>query len=313
MRSERALTCSEFMGQAWRLQWDKQVGLGARVGLAGLEEARKRFHNQDERFHDTDRGVPVRTTWAIGPTPNSTTPRQLSALWNWSGGVGTPWKVIPLRVLPIKEGRGVGQTWLLGAERPPPALELTLPSGKVFVRAEMTEPRRARTDVWDKIKQQRGQPQAEAVEVDPWLNKMASGATPAGQKNPWQGWRGTAASDRREEMQVQQEPTSEHHGDGVQEVQGNEARDAGRSRNDAGTKREENLREQRPKMRTLQEAMANQQVKMSKVEDVITTSAASAADQRKTQEMVERMMRMVKEKEKRKKPDTDVELEDDPS
>ena len=81
--------------------------------------------------------------------------------------------MISLRVLPIKEGKGVGHTWLLGAERPPPALELTLPSGKVFVQAEMTEPRRARTDVWDKIKQQRGQPQAGAVEVDPWLNKMA--------------------------------------------------------------------------------------------------------------------------------------------
>ena len=59
----------EFMGLALRLQWDKQVRLGARAGLAGLEEARKRFHNQDERFHDSDRGVPVRTTWAIGPTP----------------------------------------------------------------------------------------------------------------------------------------------------------------------------------------------------------------------------------------------------
>ena len=66
-------------------------------------------------------------------------------------------------------------------------------------------------------------------------------------------------------------------------------------------------------MRTLQEAMTNQQAKMSKVEEVITTTAASAAaDQRKTQDMVERMMRMMKEKEKRKKPDTDVELEDDP-
>ena len=61
-------------------------------------------------------------------------------------------------------------------------------------------------------------------------------------------------------------------------------------------------------MRTLQEAMANQQAKMSKVEEVITTTAASAAaDQRKTQDMVEIMMRMMKETGK---PDTDVELED---
>ena len=66
-------------------------------------------------------------------------------------------------------------------------------------------------------------------------------------------------------------------------------------------------------MRTRQEAMTNQQTKMSKVEDVFTTTAASAAaDQKKTQDMVERMMRMMKEKEKRKKPDTDVELEDNP-
>ena len=63
-------------------------------------------------------------------------------------------------------------------------------------------------------------------------------------------------------------------------------------------------------MRTLQEAMTNQQAKMSKVEEVITTTAPSAAaDQRKKkQDMVERMMRMMKEREKCKKPDTDVEL-----
>ena len=157
---------SEFMGLAWRLRWDKQIRLGARVGPAGLEEARRRFHNQDGRLNDSNCGVPVRTTWAIGPTPYSTTPRQLSdALWNWSGGVGTPWKVSPLRVLPIKEGRGVGQTWLLGAGKPPPAMELTLPSGKVFVRAEMTGPRKARTDVWDNIKQQSDQPQPGAADL----------------------------------------------------------------------------------------------------------------------------------------------------
>ena len=65
-------------------------------------------------------------------------------------------------------------------------------------------------------------------------------------------------------------------------------------------------------IRTIQEAMINQQAKMSEAEEVITTngSASAAADQRNTQDMVERMMRMLKEKEKRKKPDTDVELED---
>ena len=63
-------------------------------------------------------------------------------------------------------------------------------------------------------------------------------------------------------------------------------------------------------MRTLQEAVNNQQTRLSKVEEVITTTAASAAaDQKKTQDMVERMLRMMKEK--RKKPDTDVDLEDD--
>ena len=195
----------EYWALAWRLQWNKQVRLGVRVGPAGLEQARKRFHDQDERFNDSNRGV--RTTWAIGPVPYSTTLLQLaSALWRWSGGVGTPWKVIPLRVLSIKEGRGVGQTWLLGAERPPPALELTLPSGKVFVRADMTGPRRARTDVWDKIKQQREHSQAGAADFDPWLKKMAQGAAPAAQKNPWQGWKGTTANERREDMQVQQDP-----------------------------------------------------------------------------------------------------------
>ena len=196
----------EYMGLAWRLQWNKQVRLGVRVGAAGLEEARKRFHDQDERFNDSNRGVPVRTTWAIGPIPYSTTPLQLaSALWNWSGGVGMPWKVIPIRVLPSKGDRGVGQTWLVGAERSPPALELTLSSGKVFIRAETTGPRRSRTDVWDKIKQQRDQHQGGASEIDPWLNKTTQSTTPAIQKNPWQSWRGTGASDRLVEMQVQQD------------------------------------------------------------------------------------------------------------
>ena len=116
--------------------WDSHGGCNGtsksdwvpRAGPAGLEEARRRFHNQDERDPTTaTRGVPVRTTCAIGPIPYSTTPRQLSdALWNRSGGVGTSWKVISLRVFPNK----VDQTWLLGAKRPPPATELTLPSGK---------------------------------------------------------------------------------------------------------------------------------------------------------------------------------------
>ena len=59
----------------------------------------------------------------------------------------------------------------------------------------------------------------------------------------------------------------------------------------------------------LQEAMTIQQTKMSKVEEVITTTA-SAADQKKTQDMVERMMRI--ERERKTQLDTGVELEDDP-
>ena len=91
MEAQRASAdVPEFMGLAWRLQWDKQIRLGASLGPAGWEEARRRFHNQNERFNDSNRGVPVRTTWAIGPIPHSTTPRQLSdVLWTWSGGVGT--------------------------------------------------------------------------------------------------------------------------------------------------------------------------------------------------------------------------------
>ena len=52
----------EFMGLAWRLQWDNQVRLGVRVGPAGLEKARTRFQDQDERFNDSNREVSVRTT-----------------------------------------------------------------------------------------------------------------------------------------------------------------------------------------------------------------------------------------------------------
>ena len=60
----------EFMGLTWRLQWNKQIRLGVRVALAVMEKARRRFHNQDKRFNDSNRGVPVRTTWAIGPIPS---------------------------------------------------------------------------------------------------------------------------------------------------------------------------------------------------------------------------------------------------
>ena len=56
-------------------------------------------------------------------------------------------------------------------------------------------------------------------------------------------------------------------------------------------------------MRTLQEVMTNQQAKMSKVEEVTTTTAASAAaNQRKTQDMVGRMMRMMKRKRNARSP-----------
>ena len=89
---------------------------------------------------------------------------------------------------------------------------------------------KARTDVWDKIKQQRDQLQAGAVEVDPWLNKVAEGASPATQKKTvaelerhcGQRWATRNASAAG--------PTSEQYGDGGQEVRGDEVRGAGRSR-----------------------------------------------------------------------------------
>ena len=85
------------MGLAWRLHWDKQVELGVRAGLAGL-----RSSTQDDLDHWTDtllHDAPTSSRVRSGPGQVELEP---------------PWKVITLRVLPIKEGRGVGQTWLLG-------------------------------------------------------------------------------------------------------------------------------------------------------------------------------------------------------
>ena len=59
MEAQRA---SADLPELWDSQWDTQIRLGARVGPAGLEEARRRCHNQDERFNDSNRGVPVRKT-----------------------------------------------------------------------------------------------------------------------------------------------------------------------------------------------------------------------------------------------------------
>ena len=65
---------------------------------------------------------------------------------------GTPWKVILLRVLPIKERRGVGQTWLLKTG----ATDGTHPTQWQGLRPGGNDwTKKARTDVWDKIKQQR--------------------------------------------------------------------------------------------------------------------------------------------------------------
>ena len=176
----------------------------------------------------------------------------------------------------------------------------------------MTGPRKARTDVWDKIKQQRDQLQGGAADFDPWLNKMDEGAAPTALKNPWQGWKGTTANERREEMQVQQDSPVN-----IMEMVTKKCEEMKREMLvEVETIRDQTRGELEGaaiQMRTLQEAMTNQRAKMSKVEEVITTTAASAAaDQRKTQDMVDRMMRMMNEKEKRKKPDTDVEVEDDP-
>ena len=98
MRSERVR-----LARIHGTRMEVVTGQASRTGRQS-RPARKRFHHQDERFNDSNRGV--RSTWDIGPIPYSTTPLQLSdAFWTGSGGVGTPWKVIPLRVLPIKEGR----------------------------------------------------------------------------------------------------------------------------------------------------------------------------------------------------------------
>ena len=164
----------------------------------------------------------------------------------------------------------------LGADKPPPAMELTLPSGKVFVRAEMSGPRKARTVVWDSIKQQRDQPQGGAADFDPWLNKTAQGTLSAAQKNPWQGWKGTTTNEKREEMQVRQDPPVN-----IMEMVTKKCEEMKREiLVEVGTILDQTrgkLAGAAIQMRTIQEAMTNQQAKMSKVEEVITTTAASAA------------------------------------
>ena len=176
----------------------------------------------------------------------------------------------------------------------------------------MTGPRRARTVVWDKIKQQRDQPQGGAPETDPWLNKATQGTAPATQKNPWQSWRGIGASDKPVEMQVQQEQPQPVN---IMEMVEKKCEEIKREmRAEVETIRDQTRGELSGaalQMRTIQDAVTSQQTRMSKVEEIITTTAASAAaDQKKTQDMMERMMRMLKEK--CKKPDTDVELDEDP-
>ena len=78
MRSRRVRTS--------QASWDL-LGASGGMGLLGLvAEARKVFHDQDERFNDSNRDAPVKTTCAIGPIPFSTTPPKVpTALWLWSG------------------------------------------------------------------------------------------------------------------------------------------------------------------------------------------------------------------------------------
>ena len=133
--------------------------------------------------------------------------------------------------------------WLLGAERPPPAMEFTLPS---FVRAEMTGPRKARTDVWDTIKQHRDQLQGRRADFDPWLNKVAQGGSTSNTEKP------VAELERHNDQRETRRdastagPTSEHHGNGDQEVRGNETRNAVEVET-IREQREANLRDPRSK------------------------------------------------------------------
>ena len=54
MRSNRVRASHpNYMGFVWRQQWNKRVRLGVKVGA--LKEARKLFHDQDERFNDSNR------------------------------------------------------------------------------------------------------------------------------------------------------------------------------------------------------------------------------------------------------------------
>ena len=109
------------------------------------EEARRRFHHQDERLNDSNRGIPVRTTWAIGPIPYSTTPRQISdaldlVRWSWNHLEGDPPEGPPNQRREeelVRPG-----CWALRNRRQ--RWNSPLP---IFVRAEMSGPTKARTDV----------------------------------------------------------------------------------------------------------------------------------------------------------------------
>ena len=191
---QKSANLPDFMRLAGRQQWNKRVRCGVRVGPLGLEEARTLFHDPDERLNDSHRDVPVKTTWAIGPMPNSTTPLQLlAACWKLASDAveGTP-----------RQGGKKS-----GSDLASPALELTLPSGKVFIRAQISGPQRVKADVWDKIRQERDQPQ-KVGEIDPWLNKVkaAQSAPTATHQILWQSWKGTGLVETQEDVQMQLNP-----------------------------------------------------------------------------------------------------------
>ena len=90
MEAQRASAdLPEFMGLAWRLRWDKQIRLGARVGPPGLKEARRRFHNQDRKVQRQQQRSSTQdylVHWTDTPLDDSTTALGCAldlVRWSW--------------------------------------------------------------------------------------------------------------------------------------------------------------------------------------------------------------------------------------
>ena len=113
-----------------------------------------------------------------GPLDPCPTPRHhRSCRTLWSAVFGTPWKVIPLRTLPGRGGNGVAQTWLLGTEEKRlRTLQLTLPTGKVLIQAEMAWPRESEDRCLGQDQAaERTNREEKPPEADPWLNTAGQG------------------------------------------------------------------------------------------------------------------------------------------